>query len=171
MNLAERITKALQEVTEKQKDAREKFLSNPKVQKNQADMSDDGKLNKSIKEDTEMSLAELIKQKLAEKSEPATEVVKESEVTTETEPEVSEEKKSLLETVLDNGNKEDLEIVETLCEIAETKQGAQLMYEILEAVCISAMDHIRVDLPLDPDKCEDIFQRMRTELPECPDRG
>lgn len=43
-------------------------------------------------------------------------------------------------------------------------------YEILEAVCISAMDHIRVDLPLDPDKCEDIFQRMRNELPECPER-
>jgi len=42
-------------------------------------------------------------------------------------------------------------------------------YEILEAVCISAMDHIRVDLPLDPDKCVDIFQRMREELPECPD--
>lgn len=42
-------------------------------------------------------------------------------------------------------------------------------YEILEAVCISAMDHIRVDLPLDPNKCEDIFQRMRLELPDCPD--
>lgn len=44
-------------------------------------------------------------------------------------------------------------------------------YEILEAVCISAMDHIRVDLPLDPDKCGDIFERMRRELPECPERG
>lgn len=43
-------------------------------------------------------------------------------------------------------------------------------YEILEAVCISAMDHIRVDLPLDPGKCEDIFQRMREELPECHER-
>ena len=42
-------------------------------------------------------------------------------------------------------------------------------YEILEAVCISAMDHIRVDLPLDPDACEDIFERMRRELPECPE--
>lgn len=43
-------------------------------------------------------------------------------------------------------------------------------YEILEATCISALDHIRVDLPLDPEKCVDIFQRMRNELPECPDR-
>lgn len=43
-------------------------------------------------------------------------------------------------------------------------------YEILEAVCISAMDHIRVDLPLDPEKCVDIFQRMRQELPDCPER-
>jgi len=44
-------------------------------------------------------------------------------------------------------------------------------YEVLEAVCISAMDHIRVDLPLDPEKCDDIFERMRRELPECPERG
>ncbi|MBD3181246.1 gfo/Idh/MocA family oxidoreductase [Candidatus Poribacteria bacterium] len=43
-------------------------------------------------------------------------------------------------------------------------------YEILEAVCISAVDNIRVDLPLDPDTCEDIFERMRKELPECPER-
>lgn len=44
-------------------------------------------------------------------------------------------------------------------------------YEILEAVCISAMERIRVDLPLDPEKCEDIFERMQKELPECPERG
>jgi len=43
-------------------------------------------------------------------------------------------------------------------------------YEILEAVCISAMDQVRVDLPLDPEKCEDMFDRMRRELPECPER-
>ncbi|MBM3213091.1 Gfo/Idh/MocA family oxidoreductase [Candidatus Poribacteria bacterium] len=43
-------------------------------------------------------------------------------------------------------------------------------YEILEAVCISAMDHIRVDLPLNPEKCHDIFRRMRQELPDCPER-
>ena len=44
-------------------------------------------------------------------------------------------------------------------------------YEILEAVCISAMEDIRVDLPLDPEKCEDILERMRKELPECPERN
>ncbi|RME44702.1 MAG: gfo/Idh/MocA family oxidoreductase [Chloroflexi bacterium] len=44
-------------------------------------------------------------------------------------------------------------------------------YEILEAVCISAMDHVRVDLPLDPESCEDMFERMRRELPECPERS
>jgi len=43
-------------------------------------------------------------------------------------------------------------------------------YEILEAVCISAMDDVRVDLPLDPSQCEDIIERMRRELPECPER-
>ncbi len=43
-------------------------------------------------------------------------------------------------------------------------------YEILEAVCISAMDNVRVDLPLDPSQCEDIIERMRRELPECPER-
>ena len=42
-------------------------------------------------------------------------------------------------------------------------------YEILMGVCISALDHVRVDLPLDPEKCEDVFQRMRKELPECPE--
>ena len=44
-------------------------------------------------------------------------------------------------------------------------------YEILMAVCISALDHVRVDLPLDPEKCEDVFQRLRQELPECHERG
>lgn len=42
-------------------------------------------------------------------------------------------------------------------------------YEILEAVCISALDNIRVDLPLDTADREDIFERMRRELPECPE--
>ena len=53
------------------------------------------------------------------------------------------------------------------CNIDITYHG----YEILEAVCISAMDHIRVDLPIDPEKCEDIFERMRSELPDCPERS
>jgi len=43
-------------------------------------------------------------------------------------------------------------------------------YEILESLCISAMDNVRVDLPLDPSQCEDILERMRRELPECPER-
>lgn len=42
-------------------------------------------------------------------------------------------------------------------------------YEILEGMCISALEHRRVDLPLDPETCEDIFARMRRELPECPE--
>ncbi|MHB1357000.1 MAG: Gfo/Idh/MocA family protein [Anaerolineae bacterium] len=42
-------------------------------------------------------------------------------------------------------------------------------YEIVEGICMSALDHVRIDLPLtvhdgnDPD----VFQRMRDELPEC----
>ena len=44
-------------------------------------------------------------------------------------------------------------------------------YEILEGLCISALDHRRVDLPLDTSRCVDIFARMRSELPDCPERG
>ncbi|MBL7134748.1 MAG: Gfo/Idh/MocA family oxidoreductase [Phycisphaerae bacterium] len=43
-------------------------------------------------------------------------------------------------------------------------------YEILEGLCISALDHRRIDLPLDTSQCVDIFARMRSELPDCPDR-
>jgi predicted dehydrogenase len=43
-------------------------------------------------------------------------------------------------------------------------------YEILEGLCISALDNRRVDLPLDISQCVDIFARMRKELPDCPDR-
>ncbi len=43
-------------------------------------------------------------------------------------------------------------------------------YEIIEGLCISALDHRRVDLPLDTSQCVDIFARMRSELPDCPDR-
>ena len=40
-------------------------------------------------------------------------------------------------------------------------------YEILEGLCLSALDHTRVDLPLaDPAHREDILARMRRELPE-----
>lgn len=41
-------------------------------------------------------------------------------------------------------------------------------YEILEGLCISAMDHTRVDLPLDADDCVDMNERMRRELPDVP---
>ncbi len=43
-------------------------------------------------------------------------------------------------------------------------------YEVMEALCISALENVRVDLPLDPARCEDIFERMRRTLPECPER-
>lgn len=40
-------------------------------------------------------------------------------------------------------------------------------YEILEAICLSALDNVRVDLPLaHPDLAGDILERMRRELPE-----
>jgi predicted dehydrogenase len=38
-------------------------------------------------------------------------------------------------------------------------------YEILEGLCISALDHTRVDLPLDPVRCVDINERLCHELP------
>ncbi|OGV71779.1 MAG: hypothetical protein A3K19_06760 [Lentisphaerae bacterium RIFOXYB12_FULL_65_16] len=41
-------------------------------------------------------------------------------------------------------------------------------YEVLEGLCISALDNTRVDLPLDPAKCVDINDRMRRELPALP---
>jgi predicted dehydrogenase len=41
-------------------------------------------------------------------------------------------------------------------------------YEILEGLCISALDHTRVDLPLDPAQCVDINERLRRELPAVP---
>jgi predicted dehydrogenase len=44
-------------------------------------------------------------------------------------------------------------------------------YEILEGMCISALDHRRVDLPLEVSQYVDVFARMRRELPDCPERG
>ena len=38
-------------------------------------------------------------------------------------------------------------------------------YEVLEGLCISAMDNTRVDLPLDVSKGYDMNERMRRELP------
>lgn len=39
-------------------------------------------------------------------------------------------------------------------------------YEILEGFCISALDHKRVDLPLDVARCGDVVERMKKELPD-----
>ncbi|MGD0089250.1 MAG: Gfo/Idh/MocA family oxidoreductase [Planctomycetota bacterium] len=44
-------------------------------------------------------------------------------------------------------------------------------YEIMEALCLSALNHVRVDLPLDPAQCGDMSGRMRKELPACPERA
>ena len=40
-------------------------------------------------------------------------------------------------------------------------------YEILEAICLSALDNIRVDLPLKSFDYEPVLERMKRELPEC----
>lgn len=40
-------------------------------------------------------------------------------------------------------------------------------YEILEAICLSALDHVRVDLPLTDFDYEPVLERMERELPEC----
>lgn len=52
------------------------------------------------------------------------------------------------------------------CSLEHAYQG----YEIMEALCISAMDNVRVDLPLATGNMYDMFERMRKELPECPER-
>ena len=39
-------------------------------------------------------------------------------------------------------------------------------YEALEAMCISALEHRRVDLPMKLELGGDINERMRRELPE-----
>jgi predicted dehydrogenase len=52
------------------------------------------------------------------------------------------------------------------CDVEQAYHG----YEILEATCISALEKRRVDLPLDPASCGDVIERMRTELPDCPER-
>ena len=51
------------------------------------------------------------------------------------------------------------------CNLAIAYHG----YEIMEALCLSAMNHQRIDLPLKPSNRDDIFERMRRELPECPE--
>ena len=46
------------------------------------------------------------------------------------------------------------------CNIAVTYHG----YEILEALCVSALDNTPVYLPVNPDEMPDIIQRIKTEL-------
>jgi len=50
------------------------------------------------------------------------------------------------------------------CNIEITYHG----YEIMEALCLSSLDHCRVDLPLDPEAISDTLERMRAELPDNP---
>ena len=40
-------------------------------------------------------------------------------------------------------------------------------YEILEAICLSALNNTRIDLPLKHLDYEPVLERMKTELPEC----
>lgn len=51
------------------------------------------------------------------------------------------------------------------CDVSIAYHG----YEIMEALCLSALDKRRVDLPLDPSSECDVFERMRHELPDCPE--
>jgi hypothetical protein len=44
-------------------------------------------------------------------------------------------------------------------------------YEILEGLCLSALDHTRVDLPLKSFAGEDLNERLRRELPDVPPVG
>ena len=53
------------------------------------------------------------------------------------------------------------------CNIEHAYHG----YEVMEALCISGMDNVRVDLPLDTGDMADMFERMRRELPDCPERA
>ena len=48
------------------------------------------------------------------------------------------------------------------CNIRQAYEG----YAALEAMCISALEHRRVDLPMEPLPSGDINERMRRELPE-----
>jgi len=58
----------------------------------------------------------------------------------------------------------DGKVADHSCNLEHAYHG----YEIMEALCISAMDKVRVDLPLDTSNMYDMFERMRRELPECP---
>lgn len=57
----------------------------------------------------------------------------------------------------------DDDIKKHSCNIETAYHG----YEILEAICLSALDNTRVDLPLTNFDYEPVFDRMARELPEC----
>ena len=42
--------------------------------------------------------------------------------------------------------------------------------EILEGMCLSALNNVRVDLPIQDLDYEPVFDRMRKDLPECDSR-
>lgn len=44
-------------------------------------------------------------------------------------------------------------------------------YEILEGMCLSALDNVRVDLPITDITYQPVIERMRTELPPCGTEG
>jgi predicted dehydrogenase len=60
----------------------------------------------------------------------------------------------------------DGKVTDHSCSLEHAYSG----YEIMEGLCISAMDNVRVDLPLETRNMYDMFDRMRKELPECPER-
>jgi hypothetical protein len=48
------------------------------------------------------------------------------------------------------------------CNIDTTFHG----YEILEGLCLSALNHTRIDLPLDEQIKDNVIERMMQELPD-----
>ncbi len=60
----------------------------------------------------------------------------------------------------------DGQIPDHSCNIEHAYAG----YEIMHGICVSAMDNIRVDLPIKEELLYDVFERMRRELPDCPER-
>lgn len=58
------------------------------------------------------------------------------------------------------------EIAEHSCGLDQAFAG----YQIMEALCLSALDHRRVDLPLPLGGHPDVYERMRHLLPDCPER-
>ena len=60
----------------------------------------------------------------------------------------------------------DGKISDHSCNIEHAYEG----YEIMHGLCVSALDNVRLDLPLKDGLFYDVFERMKKELPECPER-